>query len=488
MFRAMWVTMAVVMACSAQAQTAREQLGAEAGTLALNDPLQGKFQAAQTTSDDQTDVAVTVYNNNLALVRDRRQVVLFPGEISLTFMDVAQQIRPETVSLRSVSDPGAIRILEQNYEYDLMSPAKLMEKYVGKRVRLVNFSSEIGFTEVEGELLSNNQGPIYKVEDEIFLGHPGTVVLPEIPENLISKPSLVWLLENGGTDQEIEITYLTGGMSWKADYVLRMNKDETQMDVDAWVTLANGSGAAYINAQLKLVAGDVNIARPEFELMGRAVAARGAPVQQMREEAFAEYHLYTLPRRTTIKENQSKQVSLFRADDVGVTKEYEYRGSGHYFSQRVQPMGEEHVSVFLKFGNEEDNNLGVPLPAGIMRIYQEDSEGMLQFAGEDRIGHTPKDEDVRLRMGSAFDVIGERKQTDFRKISDRVFESAYEIRVRNHKETAIVVDVVEPMSGDWEILESSQEFEKRDAQTAVFALAVGPDGEVVLTYRVRVRY
>ena len=289
-------------------------------------------------------------------------------------------------------------------------------------------------------------------------------------------------------DQEIEITYLTGGISWKADYVLRLGGDEKLMDLHAWVTLNNSSGAPYINAQLKLVAGDVNIARPEIELRRGLLAARAAPVQEMREEAFAEYHLYTLPRRTTIKENQSKQVSLFKADEVGVTKEYEYRGSGHYFSRRVQPMGEEHVNVFLKFVNEEENNLGVPLPAGIMRIYQEDSEGMLQFSGEDRIGHTPKDEEVRLRMGSAFDVIGERKQTDFRRISDRVFESAYEVRVRNHKETAIVVDVVEPMSSDWEILESSHEFEKRDAQTAVFALPVEADAEVVLTYRVRVRY
>ena len=477
MLRAMCVMTAVLVACVAQAQR-----------VTLNDPLQGQFRATQTSSEDQTDIAVTVYNNNLALVRDRRQVVLFPGEISLTFMDVAQQIRPETVSLRSVSDPGAIRILEQNYEYDLMSPAKLMEKYVGKRVRLVNFSSEIGFTEVEGELLSINQGPIYKVGDEIFLGHPGTVVLPEIPENLIAKPSLVWLLDNEGTDQEIEITYLTGGISWKADYVLRMSKDETQVDINAWVTLNNASGAPYINAQLKLVAGDVNIVRPEVRLGLAKMGVRSAVMQEMREEAFAEYHLYTLPRRTTLKENQSKQVSLFKADEVGVTKLYEYRGSGRYFRQRIQPMGEEHVKVFLIFQNEEENNLGVPLPAGIMRVYQEDSEGMLQFAGEDRIGHTPKDEEVRLRMGSAFDVIGERKQMDFRKISDRVFESAYEIVIRNHKETAIVLDVVEPMSSDWEILESSYEFEKRDAQTAVFALPVEADGEVVLTYRVRVRY
>lgn len=444
----------------------------------------------ETTIADQTDVAVTIYNNNLGLVRDRRNLRLAPGEFSLKFMDVAQAIIPETVSIRSVTSPGALHIIEQNYEYDLMSPQKLMEKFVGKQVRLVNFSTELGFQEKTAELMSINDGPIYRVGGEIYLGHPGTVVMPEIPENLIAKPTLIWRLDNRAGDQEVEATYLTHGVSWKADYVVRLDKSETLAGIDAWVTLNNQSGAAYTNAQLKLVAGDVNIVR-DFGMGGaldqkvRALAAEAAP---MVEEAFAEYHLYTLPRRTTIKENQSKQVSLFNASGVSMAKEYEFRGEMHFYSQRLPVIPEQKVAVFLAFKNEEANNLGIPLPAGIMRIYQEDSEGMLQFAGEDRIQHTPKDERVRLRMGNAFDVVGERKQTNFMMLSDRLYESSFEIKIRNHKETPITVAIVEPMPGDWTIVDASHPHEKRDAQTAVFNLPVQPDQEVVLTYRARIRF
>lgn len=482
MIRAMLLALVVLTTVTAHAQTARQRLGVDLDPVKLRDPLAGKIRASQTSVDDQTEVAITVYDN-FALVRDRRKVVLFPGEISLTFTDVAQRIRPETVSLRSVSDPGAIRILEQNYEYDLMSPSKLMEKYVGKQLRLVNFSTEIGFTEVDGELLSMNDGPIYKIGNEIFLGHPGTVVLPEIPENLIAKPSLIWLLDNRGTDQEIEITYLTGGMGWKADYVVNLAKDETQADIEAWVTLRNESGAPYVNARIKLVAGDVNVVQTLQPQMLRQTMV----VERARQETFAEYHLYTLPRRTTLKENQSKQISLFKATGVRVAKEYEFRGGGFY-PQPVKTTQSSKINVYLKIENAEDNNLGVPLPAGVMHIYQEDSEDMLQFAGEDRIGHTPTGETVRLRMGSAFDIVGERTQKDFRRISNNVIESSYEVKIRNHKETAISVDVVEAMGGDWEILDSSHPFTKKDARTALFALPVAPGDEVVLTYRVRVSF
>ncbi len=453
----------------------------------LEDPLKGQLRATETTLDDQTDVAVTVYNNNLALVRDRRKIKLFPGEIGLKFMDVAQQIRPETVSLRSITDADSLRIIEQNYEYDLMSPQKLMEKYVGKTVRLVNFSNEVGFTSVDAELLSVNEGPVYRVDGEIYLGHPGSVALPELPKELIAKPSLIWLLDNDGEEQDVEATYLTGGIQWRADYVLRVNKEETQLAIDAWVTLDNSSGATYTNAKLKLVAGDVNIAQPPMAPMARGGAVEAVAFQQMGEESFAEYHLYTLERRTTIKQNQSKQVSLFNADGVKISKKYEFRGQNYYFFQPSPAMPEEKVGVFVEFENEEANQLGVPLPGGVMRLYQEDSEGMLQFAGEDRIQHTPKDETVRLRMGSAFDVVGERVQTDYTVVSNRVFESSYRITLRNHKETDIVIEVVEPMTSDWEILQSSIPHEKRDAMTAVFAVPVKADGEVELTYRVRVR-
>ncbi len=445
----------------------------------------------ETTLDDQTDVAITVYNNNLALVRDRRDVSLADGEVSLTFMDVAQQIKPETVSIRSLSNPGAIRILEQNYEFDLISPSKLMEKFVGKEVQLRSFTSESTFTTETATLLSVNERPIYQVGNEIHLGHPGSVVLPEIPDNLIAKPSLIWTLDSDEADQSIEATYLTNGIMWSADYVLTMNREETAMDVAGWVTLVNQSGAQYTNAKLKIVAGEVNIVQNVHNLryveMRSDVAAEAMAMPA--EESFAEYHLYTIPRRTTIKENQSKQVSLLAADGVKVTKLYEYRGEEYFFSQRFpQVMPEQKVGVFVKFRNDEDNALGIPLPGGTMRVYQEDSEGMLQFAGEDRIQHTPKDEDVRLRMGNAFDVVGERVQKDYKVIASNVHESEYQITLRNHKETDIVVDVVEPMPGDWQILSNSHPYEKRDARTAVFSIPVKQDGEVVLTYRARVRF
>jgi len=451
---------------------------------------------AQTTLDNQTNVALTAYNNGLALVRDTRQVALPQGEIRLKFMDVAQQIRPETVSLRSVSAAGSVAILEQNYEYDLISPAKLMEKYVGKQVKLMNFSKEMTFGPgkpdlIDAELLSVNEGPIYKVGEEIFLGHPGNVVLPEIPENLIAEPSLIWLVNNQKADQQLEVTYLTNGVTWQADYVVTLANTDQSLDVAGWVTMNNQSGATYTNAQLKLVAGDVNVAPPQernkekLDLLYEAKAER-EPLPH--EEAFAEYHLYTIARRTTIKQNQSKQLALLTGSGVKCAKKYEYRGQESYYSQQLPPMEEERVGVFLEFRNEEANHLGIPLPAGVMRIYQEDSEKMLQFAGEDRIKHTPKDETVRLKMGMAFDVVAQRVQKDYQRIAPNVHESSYEITLRNHKESAIVVDVVEPMPGDWQILEKSQEFVKKDARTAIFSVPIAKDGEVKVTYRVRVKY
>lgn len=451
----------------------------------------GQTPTSSTTLADQQDVAVTAYNNGLALVRDTRAVKLPSGESQLQFEDVAQQIRPETVGLKSKSAEGSVAILEQNYEYDLISPNKLMEKYVGKKVKLQNFNSEITSGTVEAELLSMNEGPVYKVGNEIYLGHPGNVVLPEIPENLIAKPSLIWTLNNTAGDQTLEVTYLTNGVSWSADYVITLAKEETSLGVAGWVTMNNQSGATFTNAQLKLVAGEVNIAPPDMprrEMMYAAKAMPAAAPPMPQEEAFAEYHLYTMPRRTTIKQNQSKQLALLNGEDVKCGKIYEYRGQEYFYSQQVPPTGEEHVSVFLQFRNEEKNGLGMPLPAGVMRVYQEDSEGMLQFAGEDRIKHTPKDENVKLRLGEAFDVIGERVQKDYQVIASNVHESEFEITLRNHKETDISIDIVEPMPGDWRILQKSHEFVKKDARTAVFSVPVKKDGEVKVTYRVQVRF
>jgi hypothetical protein len=458
----------------------------------LNDPLAAGPAPAETTLKDQTDLAVTVYNNNRALVRDRRLIALPDGEISLKFMDVAQQIQPETVSLKSLNKPDGLAVLEQNYEYDLMTPEKLMEKYVGREVALVNKHADYGFSSVKATLLSVNNGPIYQVGEEIHLGHPGNVVLPEIPDELIAKPSLIWLLNAIKAKHEIEATYLTSGLAWRADYIVSLDRDEKLMGLEGWVTLNNESGATYRDAQLKLVAGEVNIVQERVMAKsmrgggGRGRALAAAP--PMREESFAEYHLYTLPRRTTIKQNQSKQVRLLTAAGVSVKKIYEYRGQAHFYSNPVAQFEPEHVDAVLAFRNDKENELGMPLPGGIMRIYQEDQDGMRQFSGEDRIKHTPKDEDVRLRMGKAFDVVAERVQKDYKRISSTTHESEFEIILRNHKEKDIVVDVVEPLMGEWKMLENSHKYKKKDARTAVFSIPVEKDGEAKLTYRVRITY
>lgn len=459
--------------------------------LKLKDTVSGSIHANQTTLQDQTDVAVTVYNNNRALVRDTRNLKFLPGESQLKFMDVAEQIMPQTVSLRSLNAPGKLRILEQNYEYDLMSPDKLMEKYVGRDVKLINKHNDISFYEQPAKLLSINNGPVYEVDGEIYLGHPGSVVLPEIPEELIAKPTLVWLLSNDGSDHEVEVTYLTGGIGWNADYVVTLARDEKNMDIEGWVTLNNNSGATYTNAQLKLVAGEVNIVRdqmPRQKMMRAEMALGAAPAPMMNEESFAEYHLYTLQRRTTIKQNQSKQVSLLNGNGVAVEKKYEFRGNLSFYSGPIDALKNQNADVFMVFQNKEDNGLGIPLPAGTMRVYQPDSSGMLQFSGEDRIQHTPKNEEVRLTLGKAFDVVGDRTQTDYRSINPRTHESEFKISVRNRKDTDIKVDVVEPMPGDWTILSESHKHVKRDARTAVFKLDVPADKEAALTYRVRVTY
>ncbi|MCX8065099.1 MAG: DUF4139 domain-containing protein [Candidatus Hydrogenedentes bacterium] len=446
--------------------------------------------SVETMNADQAELAVTVYNNDRALVREQRKVKLPRGEVRLKFMGVPERILPETVSLHSVSSPNSLRVIEQNYEYDLISPSKLMEKYVGKTVRLINKDTKLNFYEVDAKLLSVNEGPVYQVGNEIYLGHPGIVVLPELPAELIAKPTLICVIENEHEEQMLEATYLTSGMSWRADYVIKYREREEKMDIDGWVTLNNNSGATYDNARVKLVAGDVNIVRaPAVDMMMEAGARKMVQMvpPMPEEEAFAEYHLYTLPKRTTIKQNQSKQVSLLTGSNVGVKKIYEYRGNVSYYFSKIEPIKNENIDTFLVFKNSEANGLGMPLPEGIIRVYQEDKEGTLQFAGEDRIKHTPKDEEVRLRLGKAFDVVGERIQKDFQKLGPEITESEFEVIIRNHKTVDIVVDVVEPMRGDWNIVSSSIEYEKKDAFTVVFHLPVKADSKASLTYRVRVR-
>lgn len=457
-------------------------------------PTISSAQVVKSTLDDQTDVEVTVYNSNIGLVKDTRSVNLPKGVGELQFMDVAAAIQPVTVAVKSLNAPNQFMILEQNYEYDLMNSQKLMDKYVGKDVKILKENFYQGTKEeVKAELLSNNNGQIYRINNEIYLGYNGQVVLPEIPDNLIAKPTLTWMYKNDATAaQQLEVSYLTQNINWIADYVMTVDKDDKLAGLNGWVTVNNQSGTEYKNAQLKLVAGDVNRVRDD-ESKGRVFARKEMMADSLgssgfQEEAFFEYHIYDLQRPTTIKNNQTKQISLLGADGINIIKEFVTYGEQHYYQSRYNEIPKAKIGVYLKFKNEEKNKLGMPLPAGPIRLYKADSKGKLQFIGEDRIKHTPKNEEITLKIGDAFDIVAERKQTDFQNIGTRAIETEWEVTLRNRKEEDITVTVIEPVWGEWYILKSSHTYEKMDAQNIKFRIPVPKDGEVKLTYRVRVSF
>ena len=451
------------------------------------------------TLNDQTDLAVTVYNSNIALVRDVRQVSIPSGTADLRFLDIASTVNPATVHFRSLSNPAQLAMLEQNYQFDLLDPQRLLRKYVGRDVTLVRSRQENGSTrteEVTARLLAYNDAPVWRIGNEIVTGfHPEQFRFPEIPENLHSRPTLVWRLENSGpTRHRIETAYLAGGMGWNADYVLTVGRDDAKADLDGWVTVTNTSGTSYRNTALQLVAGDLNrvTGRQEFaDAMETSEMLRvAASPQAFAREAFSEYHLYALGRRTTLLENETKQIALLGGTGVPVQKLYVVNGQQFYYRNRQSPGSpiKDRVRVFYRFRNGETSGLGMPMPAGIVRVYQADSRGSVQFAGEDRIGHTPKDEEVTLQIGAAFDIVAERKQTDWTRIGDNVYEVAFEIALRNHKEAPISVEVNEPIAGDWQMLSSTHAHTKTEAFAARFAVPVPAGGESVLRYRVRVRW
>jgi hypothetical protein len=451
--------------------------------------------AVSTGEEDQNGVAVTIYNVNLGLVKDRRGITLRKGTGDLRFMDVASQIIPTSVYIKSLTEGDGLRVLEQNYEYDLLNPQKLVDKYVGKEVRLFNKNPYTEREEVvTATLLSNNGGPIFKMGDEITFGYPGRIIFPGVPADLISKPTLVWLVENDlARMQEVEASYLTHGINWRADYVATLNEGDDGADLAGWVTIDNKSGATYRDAQIKLVAGDVNTVKDERQYTGKmmavAEAAARPAVPQFREDSFFEYHIYTLQRPSTIKNNQTKQISLVTAENIPVRKELLYYGAQYYYyNQYGEAITNQKVGVFIEIQNKKEHNLGIPLPKGTVRVYKRDSEGSLQFIGEDSIDHTPKDEKVRIKLGDAFDVVGSRKQTDWKKIAYDTYEAAFEISLRNHKKEDVTVRVVEPIPGDWRILNASHRYTKTEAHTAEFNIPVPKDKETIVKYRVRMRF
>jgi len=456
-------------------------------------PAPAADELRRSTAAERESVNITVYNQNFGLVREIRMLDLAQGRIDLEFADVASGIQPETVHIRPLGGPG-MSVLEQNYQYDLLNPQKLLEKYVGRSVTLYRTNPVTGVDEPhEAEVLSVNGGPILRIDGEITFDYPGRFGFPELPDNLIAEPTLLWRLDAGGPRQRVEVTYLTNSLNWKSDYVLVLDEDDAAADLTGWVTLVNQSGATYEGANLQLVAGDVqrvsgmDDGAMRARMMTDVMEAAAAP--SFSEEAFFEYHLYTLQRPADVVNNEQKQVVLLEAADFEIEKELIFHGAAHYYrGQYGQISANQKVGVYLDFENSERAGLGMPLPKGTVRVYKRDAAGAQQFVGEDRIDHTPRDEEIRIKMGEAFDVVADRRQMDYTVVSRCVSESTWRVDIRNHKDEDVTVTLVEPVGGDWEIVSSTHAHTQLDAWTFTFDPRVASRGETTVEYRVRVRW
>ena len=457
------------------------------------------LEESRSTLNDQQSVAVTIYNQDLALVKDTRKVNIKAGLNALALRDVSAQMQPETALLRSINAPGSLTLLEQNFDFDLLTPQKMLEKYVGKTVGIVKANPTTGVeTTEQATVLAANNGVVLKMGNRIETGLPGRIVYDNVPANLRDRPTLVTQIMNkGAIDQTVELSYLTGGLGWKADYVAELNDKENQLDLSGWVTLTNTSGTSYKNAKLQLVAGDVNRVqqnmRPTMMRKNMDMMAAEA-VAPMAEESLLEYHLYTLDRPTTIAENQTKQVALLSATSVPVRKELVLQGTEYYYQGQYGDIGTKmKVGVFIEFDNKEASKLGMPLPKGILRVYKKDSKGNAQFVGEDNIDHTPKNETVRLKLGQAFDVTADKKQTDFKVLPNpqkghNAYESAYELVLKNAKKEKVTVTVQEPISGEWTMVSESAPHSKANSHLALWKIDIPAEGSTTLTYRAQVKY
>ncbi len=451
-----------------------------------------------TTLEDQTSVAVTIYNDNLALVKDQRKIILDKGFNNLAFRGVSARIRPETALLRSLNPNNQLQVLEQNFDFDLLTPQKMLEKYTGKQVQLASINPATGIETIQtATILSTNSGVTLKIGDKIVTNPQGSYIFDQVPDNLRDQPTLVTQLTSSSDKQQtVELGYLTAGLAWKADYVAELNNDESQLDLTGWITLTNQSGTAYNNAKLQLVAGDVNQVQPELSRGGirQEVMMKSMSDSAIAEESLFEYHLYSLNRTTDLADKQTKQVALLSASSVPVHKEFLLQGNDYYYNSSYGELGQKmKVAVSVEFNNAEKAHLGMPIPKGIVRVYKNDSKGSAQFVGEDRIDHTPKNENIRLKLGDAFDITANKKQTDFKKAKyfaphSVAFESSYEIELKNAKSEPVTVMVREPVPGEWKILDENHPHTKMTSGTAQWQITIPAESSETLNYSVLVQY
>ena len=437
-------------------------------------------------------VSVTVYNNNFAVVKERREMEIAPGTSWVKFPDVAALIDATSVAFSSLTDPAGTKVLEQNYEFDLVSASKLLDKYVDKPVTVITQDGET----VSGAVMSSDGAQVVlRLKDGSVTMVPRDrnikdIIFGKLPEGLLTKPTLVWRVASPrGGKQLIRVAYMTTGMNWRADYSLVLTEKEDAINWAGWVTVNNRSGTRFENAEIKLMAGDVHRVEAKREVndfvMRKASAAMpGGMAKTVEEKAFAEYHLYTVSAPSTLNDQQTKQLEFVTRDNVAVQKKYFYRSqrSGWWW---VRPTSD--VDVEIRFKNEKAIGMGIPLPAGVVRLYKRDWEGELHLLGTSSIEHTPKDEELKFAMGNAFDLVGERVVTDARRPSDRSYEEDVAITLRNHKAEAVTIEVEEMMvrSPAWTLTRQSINGTRKDVRTMIWPVAVGANSESKLTYTVR---
>jgi hypothetical protein len=442
-----------------------------------------------------------------AVVRHERIIDLGPGVSEIRFTDVAGSIDPTTVAFTSITDPAGTRVVEQNFQFDLVSTERLLEKFIDRDITVEQVRGE-GIERFGGRLLSTQGGIVLQQGDGSVrtLSHTASVTLPGLPGGLITRPTLVWSVFTQKPGSHVSrVTYQTGGITWWTDYNLTYTElpgNECRLDVGAWVTIVNQSGASYPDARLKLIAGDVHRAPPASPVRAKVMAMRAAEAAMdapagFEEKQFFEYHLYTLGRPTSLPDRSTKQIELFpAAAGVACERTLVYQGAGDYgmggepYTDRgFGGTGNRKVDVSLSFRNDRPNGLGVPLPAGRVRVSKRDpADGSLEFIGEDRIDHTPRNETLRLQLGSAFDVVGERRQTDFRiDTSRKTMSEDIEIRLRNRKDVPVKVLVKENLYRwtNWRITAATHAHEKQDARTIHMPVTIGPDQEAIVKYTVR---
>ncbi|OGB72473.1 MAG: hypothetical protein A2486_15030 [Burkholderiales bacterium RIFOXYC12_FULL_65_23] len=445
---------------------------------------------------ERSSIALTLYQEDLALVRELRQLQLPGGLVRLDLSEVPAQLRPETTQLRW-SGGGPVNLLEQSFDAKLLTAQQLLESHLGREVTLLREHPVTGALQRESATVlaagnDNGAGAVLRFADRIetMPASPGwRLAFDRLPADLHPRPTLSLLLDSAAGPRSLELSYLSGGLSWKTDYVARLSTDGRQMDLSGWVTLSNRSGTSYRDARLQLVAGALNRVQESAPLMVRkasvtAMRASSAPV----EESLLDYHLYRFERPLSIADQQTKQLSLLTATAVPVRREYLLADTGALEFGRQDPGVQQFKpSVWLEFDNR-GGALGQPLPAGVVRFYAPDRQGEAQFVGEDRINHSARDETIRLRLGSAFDLSAERRQMSFRQLGERSSESGWRMTLRNARDEAVTIRVQQALAGDWEMVQESQRSSKPSAQSASWQVEVPARGSAQLDYTIRTRW